>query len=331
MKGDRVTVATQNTRCLGQGFAGRRKRKELKDLFKNTTPTTNILLLQATKIAESACLKQAKLVEFRGGSSLWNEATFSARTTRFKGGTCMVFSERMATTITSHGILYPGRAQYAIFQIKSRLKLGVLNIYRFSHIGPRAMLWNHLAQTAFPEAVWILVGNFNNIEHANDKQGGSSKVNISRREMDAWNRLLLHLGVRDAFRTQAYHKRLDKAFTWTNAHQDEMMIQSCIDRIYISTHIEDIGGTIEILLTLPNLSDHVGVVLHFDDEPRRKPRTPSFNKGLLTNPETITLLLETWKTVMHDATLKSWNHKIVAANHAINLKLVELTKSQKQK
>jgi hypothetical protein len=33
-----MTIATQNVRCLGQGLAGRRKRKELKNLFKHTTP-----------------------------------------------------------------------------------------------------------------------------------------------------------------------------------------------------------------------------------------------------------------------------------------------------
>ena len=37
MKGDKITIATQNTRCLGQDFAGRRKHKEIKHLFNHTT------------------------------------------------------------------------------------------------------------------------------------------------------------------------------------------------------------------------------------------------------------------------------------------------------
>ena len=45
MKGDKITIATQNTRGLGQGLAGRRKRKEIKDFFKNTSPQTDIILL----------------------------------------------------------------------------------------------------------------------------------------------------------------------------------------------------------------------------------------------------------------------------------------------
>ncbi len=85
MKGDKITIATQNARGLGQGLAGRRKRKELKTLFQLTTPPTEILLLQEVKLSEEACLKQARYIEFRGGTSLWNKGSFSAQSGRFKG------------------------------------------------------------------------------------------------------------------------------------------------------------------------------------------------------------------------------------------------------
>ena len=78
MKGERFTIATQNVRCLGQGFTGRKKRKEIKDFFRQTTPPTDILLLQEVKLPEEACLKQARFIEAKGGSSLWNEGNFSA-------------------------------------------------------------------------------------------------------------------------------------------------------------------------------------------------------------------------------------------------------------
>lgn len=165
MKGDRITIATQNTKGLSQGFIRSKKRKELKEIFKQTTPPTYILLLQETKILEVACLKQARFIEFRGGSSLWNEATFSAQTTRSMGGggTCIILSKRMGTTMMQHGVMYPGRAQYIILQLSPHFILGILNVYSFSHTGPRAMLWNHLVQAEFPNADWILIGDFNNI------------------------------------------------------------------------------------------------------------------------------------------------------------------------
>jgi exonuclease III len=210
MKGDKITIASQNVRCLGRGFTGNRKRREIKDLYKRTTPQTDILLLQETKLPESACLKQARFIEFKKGSSLWNEGSFSAHTTRFKGGTGIILSERMTEVITGHGVLYLGRAQYITIQLSTNLHLGILNVYGFSHSGPRAMLWDHLANAELPEAQWILGGDFNNIEQASDKQGGSHKTSISRRELEAWNRLLMKLGGRDAHHTGSFVRRSDK-------------------------------------------------------------------------------------------------------------------------
>lgn len=293
MKGDRITIASQNVRSLGKGFTGSRKRKEIKDIFKQTTPPTDILLLQETKSPELACLNQARLVEFRGGTSFWNEASFSAQTVRYTGGTGIILAERLSTLVIQHGVLYPGRAQYIILQFSPHLKLGILNIYGFSHTGPRAMLWNDLAQAELPEAEWILAGDFNNIEQASDKQGGSSKTSIGRRELDSWNRLLMRFEVRDTFHLRAFHKKSDKAFTWSNSRNDNTMIQSRIDRIYVPNRIDFIGGSFEILPTLPDISDHAGIVLHFSDEGRRKSYTPAFNKALLVNPDSQAALLTT--------------------------------------
>lgn len=141
MNGDPITIATLNTRSLGHGFTGRRKRKEIKSLFRQTTPTTDILLLQETKIPETVCLKQARFIEFKGGSSLWTESSFSARTCKFKGGTGIVLASSMSSIVTHHGILYPGRAQFVVLNISPRLQLGIINVYGFSHTGARAMMW----------------------------------------------------------------------------------------------------------------------------------------------------------------------------------------------
>ena len=311
---------------------GNRKRKELKELFKHTTPTTDVLLLQETKLPEDACLKQARFIEFKSGSSLWNEGSFSARTTRFKGGTGIVLSERMAGIVTGHGVLFPGRAQFVTLQLSPRTHLGILNVYGFSETGPRAMLWNQLANSELPEAQWIVAGDFNNIEQASDKQGGSNKSSISRRELEAWNRMLIRLGGRDAHHVGAFVRRSDKAFTWTNFHNDESRIQSRIDRFYIPLQVENIGGTIEILPTIQNISDHAGVVLHFNNEPRRRRATLApFNKGLLAQPDHKAALLKTWKSVMNNDSIGSWNQKVVEANHAIRIESEALSKAQRKK
>lgn len=162
----------------------------------------------------------------------------------------------MASFVTHHDILYPGRAQFVVIKLSPLLHIGIINVYAFSHTGPRAMLWKHLASTTLPKAQWLIARDFNNIEHPKDKQGGSTKTSINTRELEAWTQLLTRLGVRDAFNLGAFHRKSEKAFTWTNAHNDDTMIQSRIDRIYVPVCIERIGGTTEILPTLADIYDH---------------------------------------------------------------------------
>ena len=330
MKGEEIAIATQNTRGLGQGFIGKRKRKEIQNIFQNTTPKADILLLQETKLSEEASLKQARFIETRGGSSLWNAASFSAQSGRYTGGTSIVLSERLVESITHHGVLFPGRAQYVVLNLSARLQLGIINVYGFNDTGPRAMLWNHLAQVPLPVADWVLAGDFNNIESLQDKQGGSNKTSIGGREMEAWNRLLVRLSVRDSFNLGAFRRKSTKAFTWTNGHNDDTMVQTRIDRIYVPSPLADTGGTTKILPEIPDISDHSGMIMYFNNAGSRKHRHPCFNKGLLKHPESKAALLSAWRECMDDETLDSWNDKIVAANRALQVKSEELTRSQKK-
>lgn len=285
MKGDKLTIATQNARGLGQGLAGRRKRNELKNIYTHTNPTTDILLLQEVKLPEEACLRQARYIEFRGGTSLWNEGSFSAQSGSIKGGTGIVLSERIASLVTHHGILYPGRAQFVTLKLSPRLHIGIINVYAYNHTGPRAMPWNHLATTTLPKVHWIIAGDFNNVEHPQDKQGGSGQTSMNTRELEAWTQLLTRLGASDTFNLGAFLRKSEKAFTWTNAHNADSLIQSKIDRVYVPVCIESIGGTTEILPTLPDVSDHGGYVVHFSDEGKQQLRQHPFIKGLLKNPD----------------------------------------------
>lgn len=237
----------------------------------------------------------------------------------------------MATSVTHHDILYPSRAQYVVIYLSPQLQLGIINIYGFSHPGPKAMLWNHLANTELPEAKWIIADDFNNIENPIDKQGGSAKTCISAQELEAWSNLLTKLGVSDAFHMGAFSRKTKKTFAWSNARNDNTIIQSRIDRIYVPPHVENIGGTTEILPTLKDILDHAGVISHFNDEGKKKSSPTSFNQGLVTQPESKTTLLATWKGVMNDPNLGSWNQRMVTANQAIREKSAESTKNQRKK
>ena len=186
-----------------------------------------------------------------------------------------------------------------------------------------------MAQAPLPDAQWIIAGDSNNIESANDKQGGSTNTSISNRELEAWNRLLLRLEVRDAYHTRTFHRKNNKAFTWSNFHKDDTMIQTRIDRIYIAPQLAQKRGSTEILPTIPDISDHARVVLHAKNPHKRRNKTSFFNKGLLQHPESKAALLTMWKEVMASET-DTWNNKIVVATQAIRKASEELTKQRKQ-
>ena len=82
--GEEITLATY-TRSLGRGFLGRRKRKEIRSIYRQTSPATNVLLLHETKLP-----KAAWFVETQGGINFWNEDAFSAHSGCFKRGTRIV-------------------------------------------------------------------------------------------------------------------------------------------------------------------------------------------------------------------------------------------------
>lgn len=154
---------------------------------------------------------------------------------------------------------------------------------------------------------------------------------MGNRELEAWNRLLVRLGVRDSHNIRAFTRKSLKAFTWTNGHSGDTLVQSKIDRIYVPAPLTLVGGTTKILPEIPDISDHAGVLMHFNNTGPRKNRQPFFNKGLLNHPDSKAALVATWKEVMEDPTLENWNKKVVEANKAILAKSAELTRAQKQR
>ena len=93
------------------------------------------------------------------------------------------------------------------------------------------MLWKHLANATLPEAQWLIAGDFNNIEHPRDKQGGSTKTSINTRELEAWTQLLTRLGVRDVFQLgRPFSENLIRPLLGRMLIMMTTMIQSRIDR-----------------------------------------------------------------------------------------------------
>lgn len=74
------------------------------------------------------------------------------------------------------------------------LMLGILNVYAPNQTGSRVQFWSML-EPSLPEAdMWCLGGDFNMIEDAADRTGGSMTT-IQSSELGSWEHLCLSRGL----------------------------------------------------------------------------------------------------------------------------------------
>ena len=65
--------------------------------------------------------------------------------------------------------------------------------------------------------------------------------------------------------------------------------------------------------------------------PREEPNLqPTFNKGMLANPDSKATLLQVWKGVTQDETIPTWNQKVVKANKVVIAASEEITRERRK-
>lgn len=188
-----LVIASMNVRSLGQGIQGVRKRRKLRNFFRKAEPQPQVLLLQEHCYCIEDCMEQLDQLQFRGGTSIWNNATYSADGGRFSGGTGISLSRELSDRLLESAVLVEARCQYIILDINGD-RIGILNIYAPNCTGKQAV---------FCQAHWIVAGDFNMTELGEDRSQGSSFRNMGPRELSAWSRFVLHLGLSDVF--QEFH------------------------------------------------------------------------------------------------------------------------------
>lgn len=144
MKNDQLSLASYNVQSLGRGAAGARKRRDLRDFFRNTRPSPDVLMIQEHKLSLKECQQRFKSADFLGGQTFWNDAQYSTANDSFKGGTGIILSPKAVTMLVEHGTIVPGRVQFVTLQLTKELKVGIINIYAHNFTGSRTQLWNTL-------------------------------------------------------------------------------------------------------------------------------------------------------------------------------------------
>lgn len=90
---------------------------------------------------------------------LWNDDTYSPQSQRHQGGTAILLSAKIGTTLEEHGVIKQGRIQFAIIRLTRNLRVGILNVYGYTDSAMRKM-WIELQAVELPEAEWIVDSRF---------------------------------------------------------------------------------------------------------------------------------------------------------------------------
>ena len=323
-----LNIATMNVRSLGQGVHGVRKRCELCDFLRNTSPQVDVILIQDHCFSYEDCFSLTQQLQFRGGVSYWNNALYSAIGDKFHAGTGISISPSLSNRITGRGAPVEGRAQFVTFNL-SNTHIGILNIYASSDTGARARFWAMLLDYQFLEAEWILTGDFNMTEVQEDRSADFNARNMGRREQGAWHHFIMTMGLYDVFYSDEYRQIGDKRHTWRR--QRPQPTWSRLDRFYTTNGLRTRGGCHGIWPHLSHISDHAPTFLQIPLSKRRRKPRPRFTRFHTGNPRALEAFTQSWKLAMTESGPESKGRRIETALEQIRKLSTFITQAQKAK
>ena len=94
------------------------------------------------------------------------------------------------------------RAQFLIIKIGSQ-KVGLMNIYAPNSASARASFWPSLVEYVGLADCWLVGGDFNMIEEAFDRIGGTTTT-ISSWEAKCWDSFSFAFGLLDLWKVQSF-------------------------------------------------------------------------------------------------------------------------------
>ncbi|KAG0595816.1 hypothetical protein M758_UG200300 [Ceratodon purpureus] len=312
---------------LGQGIHGARKRAEFRDFLDKQIPKVGVLLLQEHHLPLDDCLNRTKQLEYRGGANYWNNALYTALGDRFSGGTGIVVGSQMAPHIIQNGVIIEGRAQYIILELGSH-RIGILNLYAPNLPGQRQRFWAQLENFDYPVAEWIVGGDYNMTENAEDRSPDYKGKAMTGREEAAWNRFMIKLGVNDAHRLDEFRVVGGKTYSWRR--EKPMPIWARLDRFYVNATIQELGGRTGIWTTVSHVSDHAAIFIQIILDKTKSKGPKPFNTALLKMTSTLDELSQCWTSTMEDNGHLQPGEKIVEALTAVKKKSDNISEKQRR-
>ena len=124
-----------------------------------------MLLLQEHKLSSAHASKCGKILPGRP-HTFWEPSIGEQGRS---GGVCTSVSELLSQRVFDHGTLIPGRALWIGLELEGS-RIGVLNIYAPTDLRRRATFWRTLTELLPVMDLWIVGGDFNNLETMEDEQ-----------------------------------------------------------------------------------------------------------------------------------------------------------------
>lgn len=103
-----LNLASWNVQTLGQGVQGVWRRCEIRNFLRKARPQPNIILFQEHHYPMEDCLSLTSQLQFKGGSSVWNNALYDANGARFSGGTGISLSREFSNLLIDSSVLVEG-------------------------------------------------------------------------------------------------------------------------------------------------------------------------------------------------------------------------------
>lgn len=266
-----IQVATLNIR--GCGSLRRQDKNKLGELVRWMRSTkTGIVGLQETY----QCAENLAGAE-RANAKVWafpNEGTAHSAGTGF-----IVHRDGIPAGLTrgnfQHKILIPGRLDVLSWQWGSEF-FTVANVYAPNNHQPALTLFKEITEKLKRRRVDMILGDWNHVEHAVDRQPKGQKSPQDIR--DALKDLRVKLGVEDSWRDE---NPTSSDFTWESPspNTDGTTSRSRLDRILLSSEVAEqaIEHEIDVSLTL---SDHYPVKVKILDAESQELGRPRWKMNL---------------------------------------------------
>ena len=205
-----------------------------RSFLQSLTPRIDVVLIQEHKLRGRALENLGSrlmpgyaswILEAAPGERSWLNPNAAG-----KGGVGIILAQKYAKLVTTHGALYDNRVVWVKLEGIEGGNIGLACVYALNIPTERRHLWHLLVDYLPKDCEWIIGGDFNMTERAQDKSNDCGRA-ISEVERLTWNGLLNSFQLQDAF----IHQRGPR-FSWHNGQKGQARRLARLDRFYTPMH-----------------------------------------------------------------------------------------------